>query len=272
MVFISHEIIRDSELTSDDLLTYCFVQIHTYSNNYDSCLFRVSDIIDQAFGRCNSHSLSERFSKTIKKLMVSGYLDMIAETNNTYRIWMSSFDLSKEGGYVKVDANELRNIVDEVERGKADALRYYLLIMSSANKFGVGVYERNWFANIMGVSEEVISRLTKILEDLKIIYVYRASDFYTSNTYGLYKYKEAIDIAGKKRSKGRELSSKANEKRKYVAMYYSFLDGKEYPIETLQDIYEHLEKRNKEIADLGKRARGTTYDLTPLIDKIKAEC
>lgn len=272
MLFIPHELIRNPDITNDELMTYCFVQIQTYSNNYDSCLFRVSDIIYQALGETNSHSLSERFSQNIKKLIKNGYLDAEIINGNTYGIGMSSFELTKEDGYVKVEADMLRTIMDDVKRGKSDALRYYLLIISSSNKYGVGVYERVWFANIMNVSEEVVSRLTKALEDLKLIYVYRAADFYTSNTYGLYQYKEAIDIAGKKRSKGRELSSKANEKRKYVAMYYSFLDGKEYPIETLQDIYEHLEKRNKEIADLGKRARGTTYDLTPLIDKIKAEC
>lgn len=272
MIYVPHEVVRDEKLSNDDILAYVFTQIQTYSENYDSCILRVADVVDQAFGECNSHKINAKISRSIKKLIDTGNLDVMTEKSKVHRIFMSSFQPSSEGGFVKVAANEMRDIVDNVPRYKSDVLRCYLLILSSLNQTNTGIFERSWFAEIMDVGEDSVTRCFQVLEDQKKIYVYRApTDFYISNTYGLYEHKESVIRVGQQRSKSRKVNNKANEKRRYVSMYYSFLDGKEYPTDTLEKILEFMEKRNKEITDLGVRARGKTYDLTPLIDKINAQ-
>ena len=272
MLYVPQEIIRNKEITNDEVLAYFFVQVLTYSPNYTSCIFRISEVIDQAFGVTNSHSLHNKFKKDIDGLINKGALDIEVNRQQSLRIFMSSFQPSKEEHFVKVDAEDIRDLIDHVPKGKSDVLRYYLLLMSTFNKFGVGQFERCWFANIMHVGEDAISHYTGVLENLERIYVYRSADFHTSNTYGLYKNKEAVINAGERRSRGRELHENANEKRKYVAMYHSFIKGKDYPIDTVKEIAEYLQKRNDEVESLGTRARAITYNLQPLIDKIKSQC
>jgi hypothetical protein len=107
---------------------------------------------------------------------------------------------------------------------------------------------------------------------LNLIYVYRSALTTVSNTYGRFCDKELVEIEGSKRSKGHEAHEDANSKRRYVAMYRSFLSGKQYDIDTLKKIYSVMQDRNNELKNLGANARGDVYDLDPLIDKIKAEC
>ena len=268
MILVPQEVVRNKNITNDEVLTYFFVQVLTYSPNYDSCIFRVSEVIDQAFGETKSHSLQNKVRKEIDGLIDKGALDIEVKDHQSLRIFMSSFQPNNEDHFIKVDAEDARDLVDNVSRGKSDVLRYYMLLISTFNKFGVGQFERRWFADIMNVKEDSISHYTNILENLKKIFVYRSADFYTSNTYGLYKNREAVTIAGEKRSRGRAAHANANEKRKYVSMYHYFLKGKDYPIETIKEILDYLTRRNKEVGNLGNRARGMTYDLQPLIDKI----
>lgn len=269
MIYVSHDLIRNPNISSEEFLAYVFVQIHTYSNNYDSCLFRVGDIVDQSFGETKSHSIYNNMSKNIKSLIDKGLVDAVCQ-KSSIRIFMSSYNMDKEG-FVKADANDLRDIVDNVPKNKADVLRFYFLVLSSITNNKTGCRERIWFADIMGVSRDTISRYSETLEKMKKIYVYRAANFYISNTYGLYKDKDAVITVGEKRSHGRAAHENANEKRKYVAMYYSLLNGTNYPINTMKEMLNYLSKRNEEVEKLGKRARGMVYDLQPLIDKINGE-
>ena len=266
MIFIPHELVRNKEITDDEFLTYTFVQVLTYSANYDSCLFRVTDVVDQIYGEGTSHSIAEKTRKSLDKIIDKGLIDGMKQGNN-YRIFMSSYKV-RDDGFVQIDANDLRDIIDNTQKGYSEYVRFYCLVLSSIGGGKYGIKERAWFADIMGVTTRTISLYFENLEKLEKLYVYRAADFYTSNTYGLFEDKEEVRAAGKRRSLGREAHANANEKRKYITMYKNFMKGKEYPLDTLQEIVTYLDKRNKEVESLGGRSRGITYDLQPLIDKI----
>ena len=123
---------------------------------------------------------------------------------------------------------------------------------------------------MMHSTKQTISKYTKILEDAQLIYVCRSATMNTSNTYGRYEDAELIELEGKKRSQGRLAHKNANNKRKYVSMYRSFMNGKEYDKGTLAEILKGMRERNNELLTLGANARGEVYDLQPLIDKINA--
>lgn len=270
MLYLSQQLILDQNLTNEEVLTYVFVQIQTYSNNYDSCILRTSDVVDQAFGEVNSHSLNVRIRKNIHSLIEQGYLDVITQ-NQTLRIFMTSFEPNKEDRFIKVDASDLRDIVDKTERKKADMLRFYLLVLTTITQNKTGCHDEGWFAKVMNVSNQTICRYFSHLEKIQKIYVYRSASFYQSNTYGRFNDKKAIESMGERRSGGRKAHSDANEKRRCVAIYYNFLEGKDYPIDVLKEVLAKLEQRNEQIKNLGDRGRGQLYDLQPLIDKINGK-
>lgn len=269
MLYISNEVIRDKSLSDDAVLAYFFLQVLTYSPNYDSVTFNVSQIVDQAFGLTNSHSIQERIKVGLKNIVDNGYLDAVKESSHWWRIYMTSYQ-AQDQGYTAVDASAVRTIVDDEKlRNKPSVVRYYLLLLSTVyTKTRVGIYDQEWFCSILNLTKQTLSKYTQILEDKKLIYVYRSALMNISNTYGRYEDEELIIAEGVKRSKGREAHENANTKRKYVSMYRSFMDGKEYDNDTLLEILRGMKERNNELLNLGANARGEVYDLQPLIDRI----
>ncbi len=140
-------------------------------------------------------------------------------------------------------------------RGKATVLRYYLLLLANISPSRkVCIKEEGWFAKQLKVSANSIATYNGYLENLKLIYVYRPAEMYLSNVYGRYEHKKYVNQEGKKICSQKRRFEKANEKRKYAAMYRSAINGYPYDRVTLVDIVNHLDNR---------------YDSSPLVDKIK---
>lgn len=271
MLYVSNDVIRDKNLTDEAVVVYVFLQVLTYSPNYDSVTFNTSQIVDQAYGEVSSHSVGDKVKAGLKCIIDNGYLDIRRESSHWWRIFMTSYTL-QENGYVAVDASVIRSIMDKENLyNRPSIVRYYLLLLSSIyTKTKVGTYDQGWFCNILGVTKQTISKYTKVLEDLNLIYVYRSAFSNISNTYGRFEDRELVRIEGGKRSHGREAHDNANIKRRYVTMYRHFIEGKEYEQDVLKEILQAMESRNNELAQLGANARGEVYDLQPLIDKINA--
>lgn len=271
MLLLSSALVRDPNITDQELFVYVFTKIHTYSTNYESCMFTITEVVDQAYGENSSHSVYDRFANAFKNLIKKGYLQVQKVNKQAWYIFMDTFALDEDEAYFKVEPDDLRHIVDSVKKGRAAIMHYYLLLVSTiGTRSKVGFYDRSWFANILDTTVGTISSYTKTLESLELISVYRSTDFTTSNTYGLYADAARVKVEGAKRSKGRELSSDSNMKKRYVQMYLNAVNGYEYNKEQLQDIYEHMKQREESLVKLGEKARGEVYDLSVLIDKINA--
>lgn len=270
---ILNDVLYDPRLSDNDVLAYTFLKVLTYSENYDSCLFTLGEVVDQIYGEINSHNITGQISKSLHKLMDTGYILTQKKKQGSWYIFMTSYNLNPEDRFTVVNPAYLRAIMDSKYRNKPSILRFYMMLMSTIYKgTKVGTYDQSWFADKMHVTTATISSYMTALEKLGIIFIYRAADFYTSNTYGSIDDEAFVRAEGEKRTSKRKAHENANEKRKYVAMFQNFLNGKEYPINTLKEIYEHMKNRNIEIKSLGDAARSKPYDLAPLIDKIKAEC
>lgn len=271
MLPILNDLIFDEHLTDNDVMVYAFLKIQTFSENYDSCLFNVGEIIDQIYGEINSHSIAATIVKSLNNLMNAGYVVTKKKNQSTWHIFMNSFNISQNDKFTLVDPNCLRKIMDSDFKKKSSIIRFYMALISTVYKeTKVGTYEHSWFADRLHISTATVSRYVKALESLNVIYVYRSADFYTSNTYGAYCDKKYVDKEGDKRADKHKAHKNANEKRKYVAMYQKVLNGKEYDQDTLKEILKAMKARNNELQDLGANARGEVYDLQPLIVKINA--
>ena len=272
MILIPNDVVFDVELSDNDVMIYAFLKVLTYSDNYDSCLFSVAEVVDQIYGESNSHSQSSMVSKSLEHLMKAGYILTTKKSQSSWHIFMSGYNMVPDESYTLFNPVYFRKIVDAQIRNKANVLLYYMMLMSTVyKKSKVGICDQMWFAKKLDVAPDTISRYTETLEELEVIAVYRAADFYTSNTYGSYENREYVESEGRKRARGRQAKSNANEKRRGVTLFQNFLNGKEYPIKTLKEILATMEKRNIEIYELGQSARAVPYDLQPLIDKIKRE-
>lgn len=273
MLLILNDLIFDKRLTDNDVMVYAFLKIQTYSENYESCLFNVAEIIDQIYGEINSHSTTANIVASLNHLMDAGYIVTKKRNQSTWHIFMSSYNITTEDRFTLVNPDYLRTIMDSEYRKKPSIARFYMALMSTVYKESkAGIYDYSWFADKMGISTATVSRYLKCLEELKVVYVYRAADFYISNTYGAYSDLGQVRHEGEKRSSKHEAHKNANEKRKYVAMYQQVIEGKEYDVETLKEILDVMQTRNNSLKDLGANARGKFYDLQPLIDKINHEC
>lgn len=272
MILIPNDVVFDVELSDNDVMIYAFLKVLTYSDNYDSCLFSVAEVVDQIYGESNSHSQSSMVSKSLEHLMKAGYVLTTRKSQSSWHIFMSGYNMVPDESYTLFNPVYFRKIVDAQIRNKANVLRYYMMLMSTVyKKSKVGICDQMWFAKKLDVAPDTISRYTETLEELEVIAVYRAADFYTSNTYGSYENREYVESEGRKRARGRQAKSNANEKRRGVTLFQNFLNGKEYPLNILKEILATMEKRNIEIYELGQSARAVPYDLQPLIDKIKRE-
>lgn len=254
MMPIPNEIIKDPNLSDDAVLAYVFIKIHTYSTFYESCLFTTPHIVDQIQGYTNSHSVFCKTTRAIEELAENKVLEIAREDTTNWRIFMQSFKPIK-GKYVLVQPEALRSIMDCRARGKATILRYYLLLLANISPSRkVCIKEEGWFAKQLNVSSKSISTYNEYLEKLKLIYVYRPAEMYLSNIYGRYEHKRYVDQEGAKICSRKRRFEKANEKRKYAAMYRYAISGYPYNRDTLIDIVNHLDDR---------------YDSLLLIDKIK---
>lgn len=265
MLALPISLIRDKNVTDRELFAYVFTKILTYSSNYNGCLFNLTEVCDQAYGEINSHSSYDRVAVGFKGLVDKNYLKVKKINKSSWFIFMDSFDLADER-FILVEPEDLRTLVDKIKSNKASVLRFYLLLVTTISaKTKVGTYQREWFAKAAGMSKSTVSGYFKRLEEIELISVYRTSDFYNSNTYGLYKDKQIVQEVGAKR--GSEVNF---DKRKYTAMYLNAINGYPYDKATLEDIRDHMIKREIERENVNGKRRGEDYDLAPLIAKINA--
>ena len=262
MIIIPSNFLKLDEISNDEVVAYVFLQIHTYSANYDSCQFAIPHVVDQITGITKSHSTYEKMAKAIKGLISKGMLMVTQENSKCWRIFMDSFKLPEQGGFVKVDAENLRMVMDCQARGKATVLRYYLLVLSYIHP-GTKVCMRSedFFAEKLHVSVKSIMTYNKHLENMKLIYILRSRDRLVPNLMGRYEDKDAIEQEATKRKYNRGRMDKANESRRYIMMYHNAINGYPYDHKTLLEIRDFMQRRNRDM-------NGEGYDLKPLIAKI----
>lgn len=181
MICVPINVIKDKRLTNDELVAYVFLQIHTYSQNYDSCQFSIPHVVDQIKGMTKSHSMYCKTAQAIKGLIDKGVLLITQENSQCWRIFMDSFKLPVEGGFVKVDADDMRSIMDCRARGRAEILRYYLLLLAYMHP--TCQRDEGWFAEQLGVSTKSIMTYNRYLQELELIKVEKSADKYGVNTY-----------------------------------------------------------------------------------------
>lgn len=184
--------------------------------------------------------------------------------------------------YVTVSMDEIHRIfAAEGKTDKFSLCRYFIQLIGSINfsqsiyigtgsvtkriNNFVGYMTTEYLAKISGISKDIGINYTSILENLKLIYVYRHDSYIHEdgvikslpNHYGRYQdsahikefavqyetqtnfFSDATNLIKKQNNKGRSLSQK----------YNALCNGKEYTIEEIKEIYEYIHAKNLTIQE-----------------------
>lgn len=202
---------------------------------------------------------------------------------------------TNNSNYTIITFNEVIKIFEIENVNNFSLLRYYIyLIGTISNKITVyledGQYKNHVIGNftieylsqLTGISKRTIIDYNKILENNKLIYVYRQNDFIINeennikqlpNVYGRFKDIQYINTFANNQKKFKESYKyvknnieKINNKRRLAQKYQQLLKGggKNYSKEEIQEIYYYVINENKKYYN--------TYDKTKnenILDKIR---
>lgn len=226
---------------------------------------------------CISQYIINEFNNGIVGLNSKDILIITQNNNNTdFEVDLSKFNISntKENYYTIVSVDEILKIINSGEKYRFKILRYFLYLVStfmcsSKDKYVPPISHRSGNQMIIDLGFKNVKtayRYNEILQNLGLIYVYKAGDFLEvtdkndirsiksiSNTYGRYKDKDIIIQEGKNYVEGygvktKELAEikKSKSTRSASQKFNLWCNGKkEYSYDELKKIYTTLVEHNK---------------------------
>lgn len=232
----------------------------------------------------------------IRELADEEIINKISEFSKHYvldctNLWINS----EKGNFTKITFNELKQIFSINNINQFSIFRYFILLMGTLNG-NITVYLENgeykscvvgnvtidYLSKLSGISERSVIEYNKILEENKLIYIYRQNDFILgednsikqlTNVYGRYKDSEYINMFAINQKRYKESyryrknnHEKANTKRKLAQMYQQLLKGKgeNYSKNEIKEIYDYVKLENKKYENMYQKNNCEDY-----LDKIR---
>lgn len=296
-LYLTDEIIGNASLSDTDIATYIALKMRylksekLYNTNGKNIYYFLSGKV------CTSNYIADKFNKSILNLESHGLISIVQNhKNEEFEVDLSKFEIvnPKNNYYTIIYDDEVRRIINSGKLYRYKILRYFVYLVSTfmcstKDKFvpHVSYKPADELATAVNFKDtKTVYRYNKILQDLKLIYVYRAGFFVQfdgaeikgiSNVYGRYKDKDMIIQEGEKYAerygvKGKSISQldTAKSTRSASQKFNMWINGKkEYTYDELKDIYTILLDYNKRYEKVDK----TKYkDLTVFKDYDFYEC
>lgn len=270
-VYLRKDLIKDFD--GDTMLAYIALR-SMYHKGEEEFYVSINMLCYRLFGNIG-------YTRTFKDAVYSGFSNLVQRgiISIKNQINKMEFIVNGQGLYfedcffIGIDLEYIRmacGVDSRVDRG---SLVKYLLTMvgtlcNDPYKFQdvqvkhmkglVGFMPISYIAQESGVSEQTALSYNTILEDAKIIYVYRHGHTYQdtdgniktiNNNYGLYENKqEVLGYAnGFARMQGYTVhDGDTNKRRSLAAKYNAMCKGKQYSEEEVKEILEYVNSRSKE--------------------------
>ena len=272
-IYLDKDLVKD--LDTDALLVYVALR-SIYHKGEEELYVSINMLCYRLYGNVT-------YTRTVKDSIINGFnkLDARGIIRIKEQINKAEFIIDASGLYfedkffVGIDLEYIRrtcNCSSRVDRG---SLVKYLLIMigtlcNDPYKFQdvqvrhmkglVGFMPISYIAQESGISETTALSYNIILEDAKIIYIYRHGHSYQdidgninsiNNNYGLYENKKEVlgYATGFARMQGYTVQDgDANKRRSLAAKYNALCNGVQYTQEEVQEIYEYIHNKNQNLA------------------------
>ena len=289
-VFLLNNVISDKTISDNGILVYCYLRaIQRADMNY----YPISvDIMDYFFR--HTFDIETRDKKKyvdgLNDLEEHGLIHKINEKkyNFEYDLEPIYFDPTKTNKenklwFTVIYTDELTAIMQIDDKksnvSKAKLIRYFVnvvstfrhgkewtFLLSNGDKTDgvIGFSSIEVLSNISNISKDTVLAYNKILEENKILYIYRANDLLLidneisgiTNTYGRYKYKKFIIGEGKEHKNEyghckmvesiKHKTAKTTKRKSLGAKYFNLVSGnKMYDEETIIEIYRYAVEFNK---------------------------
>lgn len=240
----------------------------------------------------NSRWVKHTIHSGIEELVNNGIVSVKQTLNTHDKIFdLSSLHISKDSDkkFIVVELSEIQAILNGCGVNKYSILRYFILLIGTFNpNITVFLSELDQASRILstmpieylckltGLSKSTILTYNKILEDLQIIYIYHAADYYRTdphtiksppNVYGRYRDREYINQYIKNDAQYRgygnydsNSKAKANHKRRLAQRYNQIVFGqKECSHTEIQEVYDYTIAHNEKYQKLYDKCKYEPY-------------
>lgn len=298
MLLIPKSLYENNEISSCATAVYCILQklsihsgLHIQCITYQTLTYYLTGEIPDRRNVVYGHIQSG-----LEELFKNGYVKIVKNQQKHFVLDCSGLKLDTDSGnFSSISFEEVQKIFQTKGINNYCLLRYFILLMGSlVAKISVTLPNGNsksgiisnlpisYFAKQMDVSTKTIMDYNKVLENAKLIYVYRQNDFILDknnslktlpNIYGRYEDKEYIDtFAHNQRQYNKsyrhtdENYNNANQKRRLAQMYQHICKGKhaDYSKDEIILVYNYVLSENKKYEELYDK---TQYDV--YLDKIR---
>lgn len=296
-IHLDQNIINNQSVSNDALAVYCVLRSIMKQEKSDYVI-TANQLLFEATGQ----TLISKYNKTcflrgLNELIKMGIVSLKYEFNISEKLLdLSSIALCKGDGirFTTIDLSEIQTILNNCGTNRYSVLRYFILLIGTFNpSIIVSLSEDDqasrilstmpidYLCRISGLSKSTVLTYNKILEDLQLLYIYHAADYYRTdeksirsppNVYARYYDKKYVDqyVENDAIYQGYEKynSNKkvtANHKRRLAQRYNRVIsETHNYSVEEIQEVYDYILDSNKKYQALYDKSQ-----YKPYIEKIR---
>ena len=288
-IYLNKEIIENLDLTNYDIAVYVALR-SMYVSTKEEFYISVRMIAYELFGCKIPQRGINHIKESISHLAEYGLFEIVSSLSgsefiiNGKNLHLETYNnRTKEGSFFTVvDSDEVKQIMSmDIGKAKYPLLRFFLNVLGTFNR-SQGVYDglgtaiqnfvgymgQDYIGGLSGINRCVVEDYFEILEEAKILYVYRHDKVQRqdggqikslTNHYGRYADRASIlDFALQYEDSlfGTSPADRANEKRSMMAKYGFILKDPEkylpkYSDAELIEIYQYVCDRHKSQKALG---------------------
>lgn len=298
MLLIPKRLYEDLSISHYAVAVYCILKnLHSHNSLFSECV-SLQELIYHFMGNIPNrrNRIYDYVEQGIEELHFANYIQIASIQQKHYLLNCENMWVNTELEYFSnISFEEVQKIFQIKGVNNYCLLRYFIFLMGTlVAKITVTLPDGNsksgiisnlpisYLAKQMDVSSKTIMDYNKLLEDAKLIYVYRQNDFVLGennslktlpNIYGRYEDKEYINtFAYNQRQYNKsyrqtdENYNNANQKRRLAQMYQHIRKGKynDYSEDEIISVYNYVLSENKKYEELYDK---TQYD--GYLDKIR---
>lgn len=283
-IYVEKKYVTGTKALSKKALT-CYIALKRIYNNSKESNYYISMnmLCYQLLGKYDKDIYNRNFiddlqiglNELINNNIVS-YVDVISKREFILDLSHLYLDTKKakenKEYFTIINDSDIHNIMNNCKADKFNVCRYFIYLVGTFVKisyndksYKTGFMKIEYMADELDTTSNSIINYNTILEDNKVIVIYKAKFNMRNkttgeingitNTYGLYKDKDIIPKIGKDheieygydKDDRKIIKAKGNLTRSWVSKYNYFCKGKEYSDEDIKQMYliiRDLNKRN----------------------------
>ena len=199
-----------------------------------------------------------------------------ADSRTRYLITRDLSELASDDElFIWISLEDFNTIKEKGDRLAPDLFSFYVFLLSTRNgrlDWVAGDKSGVWIADALGITQRTVSKYSKLLQDMHVLYVKpRPPKFGVNQTniYGSYADKDKIDQLVVETVRGSKRGFKISVTRRYDEVLQR--DGADYTVAELEKLIEDAKEYNRLIEKAGTGERKNLLLLEEIRDRLVDE-